>query len=54
MSTFLFHPPGITVKIIGTDCSTHWRFVLCPPHLWVMWLFVSEDSRSLTMAKKSQ
>jgi len=25
MSTFLFHPPGITVKIIGTDCSTHGR-----------------------------
>ena len=25
MTTFLFHPPGITVKIIGTDCSTHGR-----------------------------
>ena len=25
MSTFLFHPPGITVKIISTDCSTHGR-----------------------------
>jgi len=25
MSTFLFHPPGITVKVIGTDCSTHGR-----------------------------
>jgi len=25
MSTFLFHPPGITVKIIGTDCGTHGR-----------------------------
>ena len=25
MSAFLFHPPGITVKIIGTDCSTNGR-----------------------------
>jgi len=25
MSTFLFHPPGITVKIIGMDCSPHGR-----------------------------
>jgi len=25
MSTFLFHPPGITVKIIGMDCGTHGR-----------------------------
>ena len=30
MSTFLFHPPVITVKIIGTDCSTHSR--LCYAH----------------------
>jgi len=22
MSTFLFYPPGITVKVIGTDCGT--------------------------------
>jgi len=25
MSSFLFHPPGITVKIIGMDCCTHGR-----------------------------
>ena len=25
MSTFLFHPPGITVKIIGKDCGRHGR-----------------------------
>jgi len=25
MSTFLFHPPGITLKIVGTDCGTHGR-----------------------------
>ena len=25
MSNFLFHPPGITTKSIGIDCSTHGR-----------------------------
>jgi len=25
MSTFIFHPPGITVKIIGMDSGTHGR-----------------------------
>jgi len=25
MSTFLFHTPGITIKIIRTDCGTHGR-----------------------------
>jgi len=25
MPTFVFHTPGITVKVIGMDCSTHGR-----------------------------
>jgi len=25
MSTFVYHPPGITLKVIGTDLSTHSR-----------------------------
>jgi len=56
MSTFLFHPPGITVKIIGMDCSTHGRSCyvhhICGHCLLWMWLFVSKDSRSLLMAKR--
>ena len=40
MPTFLFHPPGITIKIIGTDFSTHSRS--CYDH-HICWSLLSED-----------
>jgi len=35
MSTFLFHPPGITVKVIAMDCGRHGSRAIKPP-LWVI------------------
>jgi len=57
MNAFLFHPPGITVKIIETDCSTHTRWWyyhhICGSLLAEDFLLIFEGYRFLLMTKRS-
>ena len=53
MSTFLLHPPRITVKIIGMDCSTHgmscYAHHICGSLLTLDVVICFEDSSPLTI-----